>query len=50
MSKLLGLFFGLVWLPAAHAIDGQQILQKVDRNLEPETYESYRQLTDIQPD
>jgi hypothetical protein len=36
-------------LPAV-AIDGTQILQKVDRNLEPETYESYRQLTDIQPD
>jgi hypothetical protein len=39
----------LAALPAA-AIDGTQILQKVDRNLEPETYESYRQLTDIQPD
>ena len=39
----------LVVLPVA-AIDGTQILQKVDRNLEPETYESYRQLTDIQPD
>jgi outer membrane lipoprotein-sorting protein len=42
------LFFAA--LPAAHALDGAQILQKVDRNLEPETYESYRQLTDIQPD
>jgi hypothetical protein len=39
----------LAALPAV-AIDGTQILQKVDRNLEPETYESYRQLTDIQPD
>jgi outer membrane lipoprotein-sorting protein len=35
---------------AAAAIDGTQLLQKVDRNLEPESYESYRQLTDIQPD
>ncbi len=34
----------------AAPIDGAQILQKVDRNLEPESYESYRQLTDIQPD
>jgi outer membrane lipoprotein-sorting protein len=49
MKKLLGLMLCLVALPAA-AIDGTQILQKVDRNLEPETYESYRQLTDIQPD
>jgi outer membrane lipoprotein-sorting protein len=37
-------------LPAAAAIDGAQILQKVDRNLEPESYESYRKLIDIQPD
>ena len=43
---LLGAF--AAW-PAA-AIDGTQILQKVDRNLEPESYESYRKLIDIQPD
>jgi outer membrane lipoprotein-sorting protein len=49
MKRRLGLMLCLVALPAA-AIDGTQILQKVDRNLEPETYESYRQLTDIQPD
>jgi outer membrane lipoprotein-sorting protein len=50
MIKLLWVVLCLVALPAAAAIDGTQILQKVDRNLEPETYESYRQLTDIQPD
>jgi outer membrane lipoprotein-sorting protein len=50
MKKLLGLLLFFAALPAAHALDGAQILQKVDRNLEPETYESYRQLTDIQPD
>ena len=49
MKRLLGLMLCLAALPAA-AIDGTQMLQKVDRNLEPETYESYRQLTDIQPD
>jgi outer membrane lipoprotein-sorting protein len=38
-----------VAMPAA-AIDGTKILEKVDRNLEPETYEAYRQLIDIQPD
>jgi outer membrane lipoprotein-sorting protein len=37
-------------LPAAAAIDGEQILRKVDRNLEPESYETYRKLIDIQPD
>ena len=50
MKKLLWLCFVLVALPAAAAIDGTQILQKVDRNLEPESYESYRKLIDIQPD
>jgi len=40
---------GMIPLPAA-AIDGAQILQKVDRNLEPESYDSYRKLIDIQPD
>ena len=51
MKKLFLLALCIVALPAAAAaIDGTQILQKVDRNLEPESYESYRQLTDIQPD
>ena len=48
-KALLSLVLCLVTLPSA-ALDGAQILQKVDRNLEPESYESYRQLTDIQPD
>lgn len=50
MKKLLGVLLSFAALQAAHAIDGAQILQKVDRNLEPESYESYRQLTDVQPD
>ena len=49
MKKLLFLVLWLLALPAL-AIDGAQILQQVDRNLEPETYESYRKLIDIQPD
>jgi outer membrane lipoprotein-sorting protein len=49
MRKLLGLLCCLAAFPAA-ALDGSQILQKVDRNLEPESYESYRKLIDIQPD
>ncbi len=51
MRPLLWLALCLFALPLpAAAIDGTAILQKVDRNLEPESYESYRQLTDIQPD
>jgi outer membrane lipoprotein-sorting protein len=46
---ILVLLLGLVALPAA-ALDGAEILRKVDRNLEPESYQSYRQLIDRQPD
>ncbi len=50
MKKLLWLVLCLAALPVGAAIDGTQILQKVDRNLEPESYESFRKLIDIQPD
>ena len=33
-----------------YAIDGDQLLKKVDRNLNPESYESYRKLLNIEPD
>ena len=51
MKRWLWLVLVLCLVPAsAFAIDGAQILQKVDRNLEPESYEAYRKLIDIQPD
>ena len=41
----------LVTLPlTALALDGKALLQTVDRNLEPESYESYRKLINIEPD
>jgi hypothetical protein len=36
-------------MPAA-AVDGEAILRKVDRNLQPESYEMYRKLINIEPD
>ncbi len=39
----------LVALPVIAAIDGNDILKKVDRNLEPESYEMYRKLINIEP-
>jgi len=39
----------LVPLAAQAAIDGKALLEKVDRNLEPESYESYRKLINIEP-
>ncbi len=38
-----------VALPA-YAIDGTALLKQVDRNLSPESYESYRKLINIEPD
>jgi outer membrane lipoprotein-sorting protein len=49
LPSLLVALVALVALPAS-ALDGAEILRKVDRNLEPESYESYRQLVDAQPD
>ncbi len=47
-SKLLA--FMVLCLPLlASALDGVEILKKVDRNLEPESYESYRKLINIEP-
>jgi outer membrane lipoprotein-sorting protein len=33
-----------------YAIDGNKLLQQVDRNLNPESYESYKKLINIEPD
>ena len=49
MKTLLVVLFAAFGLPA-FAIDGTQLLQKVDRNLEPESYEMYRKLINIEPD
>ncbi len=50
MKALLWFVLCMALSAAAAAVDGTQVLQKVDRNLEPESYEAYRQLIDIQPD
>jgi outer membrane lipoprotein-sorting protein len=49
LPSLLVALAAFVALPAS-ALDGAEILRKVDRNLEPESYDSYRQLVDAQPD
>ncbi len=42
------LLFGLA--PLLYALDGEEILRQVDRNLNPESYEMYRKLINIEPD
>jgi len=43
---LLSLFIAL----PARALDGAALLKQLDRNLSPESYESYRKLINIEPD
>ena len=46
-SIVIGL--GIIVSGAALAIDGSELLQKVDRNLQPTSYEMYRKLINIEP-
>jgi len=49
MKTLTFLLLLLLGAPAAWSADGNAILAKVDRNLEPESYEMYRKLINIEP-
>ncbi|MGF1643673.1 MAG: outer membrane lipoprotein-sorting protein [Thiotrichales bacterium] len=48
--KTLLCVLGCLLVVPVHAIDGTQLLAAVDRNLEPESYEMYRKLINIEPD
>jgi len=48
--RFAALILGLLLPFAARAIDGDELLRKVDRNLNPESYEMYRKLINIEPD
>ena len=50
MLKILALSVCLFWGLPAWAIDGNQLLMEVDRNLNPESYEMYRKIINIEPD
>lgn len=50
MWKWLAALASMLPLAVAAAIDGPALLKKVDRNLEPESYEMYRKLINIEPD
>jgi len=49
MKKILFALAFLLIAPA-WALDGQELLKKVDRNLEPESYEMFRKLINVEPD
>lgn len=50
MLKIFSFILTLMIALPAYAIDGTALLKEVDRNLNPESYESYRKLINIEPD
>lgn len=44
------IFFCFLWTAAALALDGNDILRQVDKNMQPQSYEMYRKLINIEPD
>ena len=50
MYKLIVVLISLLFAAPVYAVDGTELLKEVDRNLNPESYESYRKLINIEPD
>jgi outer membrane lipoprotein-sorting protein len=50
MLKIIMVFLSLLIVLPVYAVDGKTLLEQVDRNLSPESYESYRKLINIEPD
>ena len=44
------LIIAFLFTVPAYAVDGDQLLQQIDRNLAPESYQLYRKLINIEPD
>lgn len=44
------IFFCFLWTSVALALDGNDILRQVDKNMQPRSYEMYRKLINIEPD
>jgi len=49
-TTVLAVSIMLLQAVTVFALDGNEILTQVDRNLQPETYEMYRKLINIEPD
>jgi outer membrane lipoprotein-sorting protein len=50
MRHAIALVFMMLFAIPSSAIDGTALLKEVDRNLNPESYESYRKLINVEPD
>jgi len=49
MKKIAVVFLMSFFLSSLSAVDNAQLLEQVDRNLNPESFESYRKLINIEP-
>lgn len=50
MLKIMMVILSLLATLPVYALDGTALLKKMDRNLNPESFESYRKLINIEPD
>ncbi len=50
MARTLVFLVAFLLAFPAYALDGAALLEQVDRNLNPQSYESYRKLINIEPD
>lgn len=50
MRIIIATGLALLFTLPALALDGEALLRQIDRNLNPESYESYRKLINIEPD
>lgn len=56
MKRLFIILFTLLcaaWTVGAlplYALDGAQLLAQIDKNLSPDSYESYRKIINVEPD
>jgi len=49
MIKILFVILCIAFTAPGYAIDGTELLKQIDRNLNPESYETYRKLVNIEP-
>ncbi len=50
MLKIIVVVLSMLVALPVYALDGAALLKKIDRNLNPESFESYRKLINIEPD
>jgi outer membrane lipoprotein-sorting protein len=50
MMKTIFFILSVLLAVPAYAVDGDQLLKQIDRNLAPESYELYRKLINVEPD